>query len=290
MLDSDQKSGKRNSHNSNNNNDAGNGDETPLIIPTGLSFLGDCAKGMAVDKMGNLVETSYPPERVYRVIHLIRNPFHNAIARFHLERKHHGDANTTSDQEWLQTHPDNHEGISRFCSEQNELRRDDETKFFESTFFRGDNDGSSTQTATTTFARRNGDTHTPTESGLPKDFEKWKQLVARVPCRGDFFRYVQWHNLLHQSLDYLPYKLPVLTLYYEGFEAPTYMATATSILDFLELKAIPGDDRGNIKWNQFHSRGDYDEFFTDDQKQAIKDFLQTLSSFRVWGEIKHYFQ
>merc|ERR1712238_519167 len=48
--------------------------------------------------------------------------------------------------------------------------------------------------------------------------EEWKEIIQNVPCRGDFFRYVQWHNLLHQSLDYLPYKLPVLTVYYEDYQ------------------------------------------------------------------------
>lgn len=180
--------------------------------------------------------------------------------------------------------------MTKFCFEQNDLRWDQETEFFESTFFRDENSGGATSISTkTTFSRRNGDSISPTESGFPEDFESWKELTRRVPCRGDFFRYVQWHNLLHQSLDYLPYKLPVLTLFYEGFESPNYEVTARSILDFLELQPVP-DSNGNIKWSEFQSRGDYDEFFSDEQKEAVRDFLQTLSSFRVWGEIEHYFQ
>lgn len=256
------------------------------LPPPGLSFLGDCASGHAVDERGNIVDVSYPPERVARVIHLIRNPMHNMIARFHLERKHHSDANTTSDLQWLEEHPDNDIGMSKFCQEANDRRRDDETKFFESDFFRPSDDETETET---TFSRRNGDSISPTESRFPKDFEAWKKLARRVPCRGDLFRYVQWHNLLHQSLDYLPYKLPVLTLHYEGFESPSYEATANSILDFLEQKAVP-DEKGNIKWSEFHSRSDYDSFFSAEQTKDIQEFLQTLSSFRVWGEIEHYFQ
>lgn len=257
-------------------------------LPPALAFLGDCASGQAVDDRGNLVDVSYPPERVARVIHLIRNPMHNMIARFHLERKHHGDANTTADRVWLDEHPDNQEGMSKFCRAQNERRWEDETNFLESSFFQppADND----KTSTTSFARRNGGSESPTDARFPQDFEAWKELVATVPCRGDLFRYVQWHNLLHQSLDYLPYKLPVLTLYYEGYESPTYQATADSILDFLELQAVPGDERGNIKWSEFHSRSDYDDFFSPQQKNAIREFLHTLSSFRVWGELEHYFR
>ena len=255
------------------------------LLP-GLSFLGDCASGQAVDRRGKLVDVSYPPERVSRVIHLIRNPFHNAIARFHLERKHHRDANTTSDQEWLENHPDNQEGMTKFCIDQNDNRWDEETQFFESAFFRVETE----EDDKTSFARRNGGSVSPTESGFPDNFESWKELTRRVPCRGDLFRFVQWHNLLHQSLDFLPYKLPVLTLYYEGFESPTYNATAYSILDFLELQPVPGDSHGNIKWNEFKSRGDYSEFFSNEQKEAVRVFVQTLSSFQVWGELEHYFQ
>ena len=259
----------------------------PSLPPPGLSFLGDCASGHAVDDRGNIVDVSYPPERVSRVIHLIRNPIHNLIARFHLERKHHSDANTASDRQWLEEHPDNQVGMSKFCDEENDRRWDEETKFFDSDFFRSNDGESATETS---FSRRNGDSNSPTESRFPEDFEAWKELTQRVPCRGDLFRYVQWHNLLHQSLDFMPYKLPVLTLFYEGFESPTYEATANSILDFLELEAVPGDDRGNIKWSEFRSRSDYDDFFSSTQTQAIMEFLQTLSSFRVWGEIEHYFR
>lgn len=109
-----------------------------------------------------------------------------------------------------------------------------------------------------------------------------------MPCRGDFFRYVQWHNLLHESLDYVPHVLPVLTVYYEDYQAPTYDRTARSILDFLELQPVPGDKRGNIKWAEFKSRTDYDGYFSDAQAEDVRDFLFTLSSFKVWGEIEHY--
>ena len=257
-------------------------DETSI---PGLDFLTDCASGQAVGGNGKLVDVSYPPERVSRVIHLYRNPMHNMIARFHLERKHHSDANTARDKEWLEQHPDNQEGMSNFCRETNENRWDEEQIFFESAYFQRNNQ----KNDDTSYKRRNGDSSSPTESNFPQDFDTWKELIKRVPCRNDLFRYVQWHNLLHQGLDYLPYKMPVLTLYYEGFESSTYQATADSILDFLELQPVK-DENGNVKWNEFHSRSDYDEFFSDTQVQDIEEFLQTLASFRVWGQIQHYFR
>lgn len=251
-----------------------------------VSFLGDCASGHAIDSNGNLVDVSYPPERVSRVIHLVRNPLHNVIARFHLERKHHSDANTTTDREWLDDHPDNHEGLIKFCAEQDTLRRQQETEFFESDFFVAPK----SDRAQTSFARRNGDHRSSTEQGFPTDPQSWKDLVARVPCRGDFFRYVQWHNLLHRALDYVPHKLPVLTVYYEDYQPETFRDTADALLEFLELEPVPGDKRGNVKWTEFHSRTDYEGFFDPVQTAAIRDFLQTLASYKVWGELEHYFQ
>eukprot|EP00537_Pseudo-nitzschia_pungens_P010208 CAMPEP_0172384888 /NCGR_PEP_ID=MMETSP1061-20121228/2588_1 /TAXON_ID=37318 /ORGANISM="Pseudo-nitzschia pungens, Strain cf. pungens" /LENGTH=740 /DNA_ID=CAMNT_0013113669 /DNA_START=278 /DNA_END=2500 /DNA_ORIENTATION=- len=276
-----------------------------------LEFLQDCASGHAIDDRGNLVDVSYPPERVSRVIHLIRNPFHNVIARFHLERKHHGDANTTEDRTWLESHPDNHEGLDLFCKEQNQERWDQETKFFESDFFQWQGEQTEIEenkNLELSYARRNGDHVSPTETafgtragtGTNLKFStangngngngngNWTELVRRVPCRGDFFRYVQWHNLLHQALDLVPHKMPVLTVYYENY-GKDFFETAGSVLDFLELQPVPGDKRGNVKWAEFRSRTDYEGFFSEEQVAAATTFVNALSSFRVWGEIRHYF-
>jgi hypothetical protein len=261
-------------------------------LPPPLSFLQDCASGHAVDHDGDLIDVSYPPERVSRVLHLIRNPFHNVIARYHLERKHHRDANTTKDQQWLIEHPDNGTGMSLFCQELDTIQRrgDEESDFFLSDYFlKKDAEEDDIKVS---FKRRNdGDHHDATTPGSPSStsISDWKNIINNVPCRGDFFRYVQWHNLLHESLDYLPYKLPVLTVYYEDYQQPQFMDTAHSILEFLELEAVPGDKRGNIKWAKFESRTDYDDFFTHEQKGSIELFLNEISSYRVWGEIQHYF-
>ncbi|VEU40350.1 unnamed protein product [Pseudo-nitzschia multistriata] len=267
-------------------------------IHPAVSFLQDCASGHAVDTKGNLVDVAYPPERVSRVIHLYRNPLHNVIARFHLERKHHGDANTTQDQEWLENHPDDRVGLQRFCASQNKHREERETAFFASDFF-AQKDGNDDE-PTLSYARRNGDHLASTKSGIPTaqsqpqpsmQASSWNDLVANVPCKAEFFRYIQWHNLLHEALDYVPHKLPVLTVYYEDYGGgeESYRATTASVLEFLELEPIAGDKRGNVKWTEFRSRTDYDGFFSDDDRSTIASFLRTLASFRVWGEIEHYF-
>ena len=236
-----------------------------------------------------------------------------------MERKHHSDANTTHDAIWLEEHPDNGMGMNKFCQEMDEERRAEELQFFRSEYFikrpstrsTNDNDDDTDELA---FTRRNGgksdhhkDLTTPntpssaaslsydsTDEELETVRHEWLKIVENVPCRGDFFRYIQWHNLLHQALDYLPYKLPVLSVYYEDYQNTIenehrFMDTAQSILDFLHLQPVAGDKRGNIKWTNFESRTDYDGFFTSEQQDSIEKFLYTLASYQVWGELQHYF-
>ena len=59
---------------------------------------------------------------------------------------------------------------------------------------------------------------------------------------------------MHESLDYLLYKLPVLTVYYEDYQQPHFMDTAQSVLAFLELEVVAGGKRGNVKWAEFVPR------------------------------------
>ena len=68
-------------NNNNNNTESNDSDNASLPSPP-LQFLQDCASGHAIDGHGNMIDVSYPPERVSRVIHMIRNPFHNAIVSF----------------------------------------------------------------------------------------------------------------------------------------------------------------------------------------------------------------
>ena len=69
----------------------------------------------------------YPPERVAKAIHLIRNPFHNIIARYHLEHKHAGDKDK---QAWLNAHPNDKEGLQEYCKGLDERYQEEDEKYF----------------------------------------------------------------------------------------------------------------------------------------------------------------
>jgi len=73
-------------------------------------------------------EYLYPVERVKKAIHLIRNPYHNFVARFHLERKN---AMAKDKEEWLQDHPSDASGFQRWCKELDDKYEKEEFEIFE---------------------------------------------------------------------------------------------------------------------------------------------------------------
>ena len=246
---------------------------------SGISFLKDCASGVTVTgtagsklSQPDLKPVDYVPERVSRVIHLIRNPFHNAVSNFHHERNR--DENF---EHWRKNYPDNYDGMKIFCEEQDNVYFDEEKEFFEGSFF-FQNSEQSTETVLK-----------PAFNSTFTNGKSWSEIVAKVPCRGIFFRYVQWHNLFHLALDYAPHKPRVLTVHYENYQTSTFQDTAKSVLEFLELKPVPGREDGEVNWLEFHLPTDYDLYFTTEEKEYICAFLGTLASPRVWGEIQHYF-
>ncbi|KAI2504097.1 sulfotransferase domain-containing protein [Fragilaria crotonensis] len=70
----------------------------------------------------------YPMDRVKKAIHLIRNPFHNFVARFHLDRKN---AMAHDKKKWLKMHPSNAVGFQRWCYESDEMYKKEEDELFE---------------------------------------------------------------------------------------------------------------------------------------------------------------
>ena len=53
-----------------------------FVLPTKESFLMDCSYAYKSTASGKKISISYSPERVEKVVHLIRNPFHNIAAKF----------------------------------------------------------------------------------------------------------------------------------------------------------------------------------------------------------------
>ena len=207
-------------------------------IETPFMFLRRCTMGHAWLTPGNSrrrYDVEYPPERVARAIHLIRNPLHNIIARYHLEHRHKAYKNDTK---WLDEHSNDAEGLHKWCDDLG-----------------------------TTYAK--------------EDEEFFQDTIPKAVCHGEFYKWTQWHNLVHEGLDLIPHQVPILTIYYEDYNKDTN-STAKTILKFLELEQV-----GHIR--EFTSRSDYGGYFTKKEISEIKKLVKDVANEQTWKEVKHYF-
>lgn len=201
-------------------------------------FLKRCASGHArVSPKRRSVEVEYPPERVAKAIHLIRNPFHNIIARYHLEHRHAG---YRKDEKWLETHSNDKEGLLQYCKDFDKAYKSQDEKFF------------------------------------------GPDNIPQAPCHGEFYKWTQWHNLVHQSLALVTdHEIPVLTVYYEDYSTK-FNATVARILDFLEL-----EQEGVLR--EFTARSDYGGYFSKEQQDSVRDLVKRVALPKTWEQVKHYF-
>jgi hypothetical protein len=111
---------------------------------------------------------------------------------------------------------------------------------------------------------------------VPQDVMK---LMQDVPCRGEVYRYVQWHNLANAVVTHN--NKPTMIIHYENYDKQ-WNQTVTKILDFLHLKY-----QGTSK--SFSARFDYDSYFSKSQQKSAKILMQRLATEPVWHEIERYF-
>ena len=208
-------------------------------IETPQYFLQRCASGYArVPPKRRRMEVQYPPERVAKAIHLIRNPFHNIIARYHLARKNQAYKNRT---DWLDRYSNDKDGFQQYCRDFDETFKKQDEAYF----------------------------------GIDK--------VPQAPCHGEFYKWTQWHNLVHEGLGLIQdHRVPVLTVYYEDYSTK-FNATVARILNFLEL-----DHLGFLK--DFSPRSDYEVYFTDEQENQVRELVKSVASEKTWSLVKHYFK
>lgn len=103
-------------------------------VETYDSFLDACRRSsgrIAPDR--KKTEYLYPADRVTKAIHLIRNPYHNFVARYHLERKN---AIAKKKEDWLKEHPSTPEGFQQWCLELDNMYKKEEFATFEADMVR----------------------------------------------------------------------------------------------------------------------------------------------------------
>lgn len=99
-------------------------------VETPEEFLRRCTLGHArltPAKVRRKYDVEYPSERVHKAIHLIRNPMHNIIARYHLEHRHKGYKNDTQCQE---NHSNDANGLKKWCKANTKKYKTEDEAFF----------------------------------------------------------------------------------------------------------------------------------------------------------------
>jgi hypothetical protein len=163
------------------------------------TYLHACARTTArLGKNRRTVDNVMDPVRVARVVHLMRSPFTNAVARFHLESRNMRRREPRVGP-WL---PPNATGFGNFCHVLDN-------------FFAAAEEGLVDHKIRQLM------------QGVPcrAEFYKWTQWHNRLG------------QILPSVGPQGGGQVPVLTLYYEDYHAHLNQ-TATAVLDFLELEAV----------------------------------------------------
>lgn len=99
-----------------------------------------------------------------------------------------------------------------------------------------------------------------------------------IPCRADFFRYMEWHNLAFTTTEDLG--IETLVVHYADYTVD-YDATSRKILEFLELDAVAAP-------TPFIEGKAYSDYFTESEKNTVRKVLKELASQATWREIQRY--
>ena len=164
------------------------------VVPTVEAFIRGCVRAERPEG-----ETHYEPSVPARVVHLVRDPFDNIVARMHLEaKKRAGRTENGGDDELSVILDGSREAFNAFCLYLDEQFRTEER----------------------------------TTSLFDPDV---KSFFWDLPCHSEWFRYVQWHNRAIELTEKLG--IPVHFLFYEDYTT-AFNKTATELLGFLDLSAV----------------------------------------------------
>jgi len=213
----------------------------PAIL-TPSEFLKECTLSRVerIDSQGEsrVVNTQYDPSIVEKAVHLIRNPFDNVIARFNFE--HVLKLQNSKLIRWNKLYTKDQAGFKEWCQHFDQINRIEEL-----TLSRLDNE--------------------------------LMEAFKNVPCHGEFFRYMQWHNNA-LNITYMM-GLPTHLVYYEDFQHYS-RETMADLTNFLELS--------NIREVPVFKMEKYDGYYSNEEETQIMFFLKYLSTDIAWQVLNPY--
>jgi hypothetical protein len=106
-----------------------------------------------------------------------------------------------------------------------------------------------------------------------------RQLLEQMPCRNEFFRYGQWHNLAFTTTRDM--NIETMILHYHEYSNDVVQARQR-VLDFLEMPLVGGEDI------QFNDGKRYRHYYSRQQKIAIRNFFAEYASAETWEQLQQY--
>jgi hypothetical protein len=104
--------------------------------------------------------------------------------------------------------------------------------------------------------------------------------MRNVLCRDDFYRYTLWHNLAFTTTKDIM-KLPTYILHYEDY-SDSFNKTVSKLLSFLDLEQASEP----YPFKKGHT---YKDYFSQDERKAVKEAMKASSIPETWRNIQHYF-
>jgi hypothetical protein len=104
-------------------------------------------------------------------------------------------------------------------------------------------------------------------------------VIRKVPCHGDFILYIEWHNLAFSTAGDL--NLPTFVLHFESYST-RYNTTVKELLQFLELEQKSEPTVFGPELVAY-------DYFTSDERAALKEAYQLMASAQTWMHISQYF-
>lgn len=231
--------------------------EMPIImVHSATMFEATCCSGNrmeTVDGTAEKIPVEYDPSIVKQAVHLIRNPFNNVVARFHMKvsnwkAKHYHEESIHSN-----VYNSTKEGFKAYC----QFRDIPFTKLhWNSTIiFHGIN--------------------------IDHQKELWG-FLQDVPCYEQFFYYIRWHNFAVEMLQ--GRGVPFLTLFYEDYSLK-FEDTVNGLLDFLALKPTTGATPP-----EFITGKEYLDYYEPKELEAAKKLMMGLASKDLQALLQRYLQ
>jgi hypothetical protein len=252
------------------------------------------------------------PLHIGKIVHLLRCPFDNLVARFHFRYSRH----TIHNHNISHNHADNEEqstsssyyalnatGFRQYCANYVDVDAKKELDIDSNSNIIGDAKAEAVAAA-----------------------------AVHVPCAADFVQYVQWHNhanafIQTHTINFVDQEVheyheqessdhpvadaanrTVMTLHYHEYH-DDWNATTQKILNFLHLRArVPNNNHNpqhsknayvdnnsivpvasasadSFHWSDYTSQ----DYFTLEERVAAKQLVQALASNTTWKQLEPYF-